>query len=75
MAEPMDRQRAHQLIDRLDAAQLDAFVGLLKVMVEPLARSIALAPLEEEETTPDTAAAPDRARASLVRGESIPLAR
>jgi hypothetical protein len=66
MEESMDRRRAHQLIDRLDTAQLDAFVGLLKVMVEPRA------PVEEDEITPDTAAAPDRVRASLVRGESIP---
>jgi hypothetical protein len=38
-------------------------------MVEPLARSLALAPTEEEEITPETAAALDRARASLARGE------
>jgi hypothetical protein len=67
----MDRQRAHQLLDRLDAAQLDAVVGLLEVMVEPLARSLALASVEEEEITPETAAALDRARASLARGEGI----
>jgi hypothetical protein len=60
------------LLDRLDAAQFDAVVGLLKVMVEPLARSLALAPVEEEEITPETAAAMDRARPSLARGEGIP---
>jgi hypothetical protein len=57
MEKPTDRQRAHQLLDQLDAAQLDAVVGLLKVMVEPLARSLALAQVEEEEITPETAAA------------------
>ena len=41
-------------------------------MVEPLARSLAQAPVEEEEITPETAAALDRARASLRRGEGIP---
>jgi hypothetical protein len=40
-------------------------------MVEPLSRSLALAPVEEEEITADTAAALDRARASLARGEGI----
>jgi hypothetical protein len=60
------------LIERLDAAQLDAVVGLLKVMVESLARSLALAPVEEAEITPETTAALDRARASLARGEGIP---
>jgi hypothetical protein len=37
-------------------------------MVEPLSRSLALAPLEEEEITSETAAALDRARASLAHG-------
>jgi hypothetical protein len=37
-----------------------------------LTRSLAVAPVEEEEITPETAAALDRARASLVRGEGIP---
>jgi secreted protein with Ig-like and vWFA domain len=68
----MDRQRAHQLLDQLDAAQFDAVVRLLEAMVEPLARSLALAPVDEEEITPETAAALDRARASLARGEGIP---
>ena len=42
------------------------------MMVEPLSRSLALAPVEEEEITPETAAALDCARASLARGEGIP---
>ena len=68
----MDRQQAHQLLDQLGPAQFDAVVRLLEVMVEPLTRSLALAPVEEEEITSETAAALDRARASLARGEGIP---
>jgi hypothetical protein len=68
----MDRQQAHQLLDQLGPAQFDAVVRLLEVMVEPLTRSLALAPGEEEGITPDTAAALERARASLARGEGIP---
>jgi hypothetical protein len=41
-------------------------------MVEPLARSLAVAPVEEEGLRPDTAAALERSRASLARGEGIP---
>jgi hypothetical protein len=41
-------------------------------MIEPLAHSLAHAGVEEEEITPETAAAIDRARASLNRGEGIP---
>ena len=44
--------------------KLNAVRRLLEVMVEPLARSLALAPVEEEEITPETAQALDRARAS-----------
>jgi hypothetical protein len=40
-------------------------------MEEPLARSLALAPVEEQEIAPETAAALDRARASLARVEGI----
>jgi len=68
----MDRQQAHQLLDELDPAQFDAVAKLLEVMAEPLARLLAMAPVEEEEITPDTAAALDEARASLARGEGIP---
>jgi hypothetical protein len=46
--------------------------SLLEVMVEPLSRSLASAPVEEEEVTPETAAALERARASLARGEGVP---
>jgi len=56
----------------LPAEKLTAVRSLLAVMVEPLSRSLASAPVEEEEITPETAAALDRARASLARGEGIP---
>lgn len=68
-----ERRQAHALLDMLPADKLNAVRSLLEVMVEPLLwRSLALAPVEEEEITPETAAALDRARASLSRGEGIP---
>jgi hypothetical protein len=67
-----DRRQADALIDMLPAEKLNAVKGLLEVMVEPLSRSLALAPVEKEEITPETAASLDRARASLARGEGIP---
>jgi ethanolamine utilization microcompartment shell protein EutL len=67
-----ERREAHALLDMLPAEKLNAVRSLLEVMVEPLARSLALAAAEEEEITPETAAALDRARASLARGEGIP---
>jgi hypothetical protein len=67
-----DRQQAHALLDLLPADKLNAVRSLLEVLVEPLERSLALAPVEEEALTPETAAALERARASLARGEGIP---
>jgi hypothetical protein len=52
--------------------KLNALRTLLEVMVEPLSRSLALTSVGEEELTPETAAALERARASLARGEGIP---
>jgi len=65
------RQQAHALIDRLTDEQLEAVRNLLEVMVEPLARSLAAAPVEDGQISETTSAAIDRARASLKRGEGI----
>ncbi|MCP5115911.1 MAG: hypothetical protein GY953_34215 [bacterium] len=67
-----ERRQAHTLLDMLPAEKLNAVRSLLEVMVEPLSRSLAQAPVEEEEITPETAAALDRARATVARGEAIP---
>jgi hypothetical protein len=66
------REHAHALLDKLSDDQLEAVRNLLEVMVEPLSRSLARAPIEDEDITPETAAALDRARASLDRGEGVP---
>lgn len=67
-----ERQQAHFLLDALTEEKVPAVRSLLEVMVEPLSRSLAMAPVEDEDLTPETAAALDRARASLARGEGIP---
>jgi hypothetical protein len=66
-----DKQHAHQLLDQLDPSQLSAVTQLLQVMVDPMTRSIAQASVENEHITPEMAAALDRARASIQRGEGI----
>ncbi|MGO9097814.1 MAG: hypothetical protein ACLQGV_21635 [Bryobacteraceae bacterium] len=66
-----ERRQAHALLDMLPAGKLIAVRSLLEAMVEPLANSLDLVATEEEELTPETAAALDRARASLARGEGI----
>jgi hypothetical protein len=69
-----ERQQVHALIDLLPAEKLNAVRSLLEVMVEPLSGSLALAPFEDEEITPETAAEIEQARSSLARGEGIPHA-
>jgi hypothetical protein len=67
-----ERRQAHALLDLLPPEKLNAVRSLLEVMVEPLSRSLALASVEDEQITPETAAAIERARASLAHGEGIP---
>jgi hypothetical protein len=67
-----DKQHAHQLIDELDAGQLAAVVHLLEVMTDPVARSLANAPLDDEPVSEEEARQVAAARASFDRGEGIP---
>jgi hypothetical protein len=67
-----ERQQAHALLDMLPVEKLSVVRNLLEVMMEPLSRSLALAPVEEEEISPETAAAIERGRTSLAKGEGIP---
>lgn len=68
----MDKQRAHQLLDRLDAGQLEAIVRLLQVMTDPVARSLVNAPMDDEPVSEEEAREIAAARACLDRGEGIP---
>jgi hypothetical protein len=65
-------QYAHNLLDQLGPGQLEAVVNLLEVMTDPVARSLADAPLEDEPISADEASALDAAHASIQRGEGIP---
>jgi hypothetical protein len=65
------KEHARELIERLPPSQLSALVALLEAILDP-AVALANAPVDEEDLTPETAAALERARASLARGEGIP---
>ena len=67
-----EKQRAYQLLDQLNNGQLAAVIHLLEIMTDPLARSIANTPVEDEEITEEMAAELDAAHASIARGEGIP---
>ena len=65
------RQQAHLMLDVLPGEKLAAVRNLLEVIVEPLPRSLAMAPVEDEELTPETVAALHRANGSLNQGGRI----
>ena len=69
-----EKQHAHELIDRLDAGQLSAVVGLLKVILDPVSRKLANAPLDDEPETEDERQAVQEAKDWLQQhgGEGIP---
>jgi hypothetical protein len=66
------KEHAHELIDRLPPTQLSAIVGLLEAMLDPVSRSLANAPLDDEPVSEEEAREIAVARASLDRGEGIP---
>jgi len=66
------KEHAHELIDRLPPTQLSAVVGLLEAILDPVSRSLANAPLDDEPVSEEEAREIAAARASLDRGEGIP---
>ena len=66
------KQQAHDLIERLAPSQISAVVHLLEVMTDPVARSLANAPVDDEPVTECEAREIATARASFDRGEGIP---
>ena len=48
-----DKQHAHELIERLAPSQVPAAVGMLEGLLDPVARAIANAPIDDEPLTSD----------------------
>lgn len=67
-----EKQHAHELIDRMAPGQISAVVGLLEIILDPLARTLASAPYDDEPVTAEEARELEEAKASLARGEGIP---
>ncbi len=66
------KEHAHELIERLAPHQVTAVVGLLEAMLDPVSRSVASAPVDDEPVSEEEAREIAAARASLDRGEGIP---
>jgi len=68
----VNKQHVYQLLDQLDTSQLAAILHLLEVMTDPISRSLANAPVEDEPISAEEATAIDEARAAIARGEGTP---
>lgn len=67
-----ERQQAHALLDQLPQEKLTAVVHLLQVMSDPVARSLANAPIDDEPLTAEEIKALDESREWLKHNEGIP---
>lgn len=67
------REHVHALIDQLPAAQLAALEGLLATMIDPVARAIAHAPIDDEPFTEEDRETVAEAEEWLKHNEPIPL--
>jgi hypothetical protein len=70
-----DKHHAHELIERLPASQLDAAVRFLEfILLDPVSRSIATAPVDDEPLTTEEEQALARADEWLKQrgGRGIP---
>ena len=75
MATLTQKQHAHELIERLDGPQLPTAVRFLEFMLlDPVSRSMATAPVDDEPLTEQEEQALDRADAWLKQngGKGIP---
>jgi hypothetical protein len=67
-----EKQQAHELIERLPPAQLSAVVGLLEAMLDPFARALANAPIDDEPVTAEEEKALAETREWLKHNKGIP---
>jgi hypothetical protein len=69
------KQQVHALIDRLAPSQVAAVRGLLEAMIDPVARSIANAPVDDELLTTEEQKALEEAREWMKHNQGIPRER
>jgi hypothetical protein len=72
MPQTHTKEHAHELIDRMAPGQVSAVVGLLEIMLDPFARTLANAPYDDEPEGEDERQAVAASKAALSRGETIP---
>jgi hypothetical protein len=71
MAYAATKERAHELIDRLEPEEVPALVELLEKIADPVRRSLVDAPFEDEKISDEENEAAARARAEPGPGTSM----
>jgi hypothetical protein len=69
-----ERQEAHALLDMLPPEKLSAVVGLLEAIIDPIARKLAAAPIDDEPETEEERRAVEHSKEWLRQrgGKGIP---
>jgi hypothetical protein len=69
------KEHAHELIDRMAPGQIAAIVGLLEIMLDPVSRAIANAPIDDEPESEAERQAVAASKAWMAQhpGEGIPF--
>jgi hypothetical protein len=67
-----DRRQAHAYLDLLPADQLSAVRGLLETMLDPVSRSLANVPIEDEEISTEEELAVAESKEWLKHNKPIP---
>ena len=67
-----EKQELHELVDRLAPGQVNAVRSLLQVMLDPVSRAIANAPVDDEPLSEADVQALGEAREWLLHNEPIP---
>lgn len=67
-----EKQQLHELVDQLAPSQVHALRGLIQVMLDPVSRAIANAPVDDEPLTVEESQALDEAREWLKHNSPIP---
>jgi hypothetical protein len=70
---PNTRHHVHSLVDQLPPNQLAAVEALLQSMLDPLARNLALAPIDDEPFTEEDRRAVAEADEWLKHNDPIPM--
>jgi len=69
---PADKERAHELIERLAPSHVTAVIGILEALLDPVSRAIANAPIDDEPVTKEEERALAESREWLKHNKPIP---